>query len=522
MCMLGVNGDYLGKAPSSGYAGYTLGIGDNGIPAWIPNVPQMRNGHFHARTSPGTGINQYILKSGNGGSNAEAVTTGKYPGSIAHSTGTNTNGYAGRQYVGSAGFSLGASAGTWYYECVFRIPTLSDGTDTFAIAIGPGDSQTTADHTNGVYLRYSSATNGGKFELVTFKSGSSTKTDTGVTAAANTWYHALIVITNASSASLYLVTDGSNLGSAVATNTTNIPDSSGLVMGFNTIILKSAGTNARTLEVCYELGRRQTPFTPTEAVRWSHPGRMTMGDGAGIATGDIAAGLHLNRNTELIWNAINSPNDMHRYNAEEVLGLGGEFADSPSLGQGSSRTRRSTAGLHHGVADRVGCVRCGIPDSGPDVHRRGLGDGHLRRGVLHHDAVDRAQKHTVRLGLLGATNGSSDGIFLSIDSDADTEAQFITKAGGTSDADGHRRHDRRGHELPREDRGHQQHHGQLLPQGGRDGSGLGCGHAHDEHPERVRHAGRRNHQGGGATGRSLRVSYQTCQQRMASIGTGLG
>jgi hypothetical protein len=522
MCMLGINGDYLGKAPSTGYAGYTLAIGDDGKPAWAPNVPQMRNGHFHARTSPGTGINQYILKSGNGGSNAEAVTTGKYPGSIAHSTGTNTNGYAGRQYVGSAGFSLGASAGTWYYECVFRIPTLSDGTDTFAIAIGPGDSQTAADHTNGVYLRYSSATNGGKFELVTFKSGSSTKTDTGVTAAANTWYHALIVITNASSASLYLVTDGSNLGSAVATNTTNIPDSSGLVMGFNTIILKSAGTNARTLEVCYELGRRQTPYTPTEAVRWSHPGRMTMGDGAGIATGDSAAGLHLNRNTELIWNAINPPNDMHRYNAEEVLGLGGEFADA-IVGTGVI----ANAAIDGGFSTTVSLTASAVSDAAFRIAGRLYIDADS--GTVTYDAVffittlsTAAQKHTVRLGLLGATNGSSDGIFLSIDSDADTEAQFITKAGGTS---------------TQTDTGvtivvGTNYHVKIVVTNNTTVScylkaaGTALGSAVATHTTNLPSAyvtpGAGIIKAVGTTGRSLRVSYQTCQQRMASIGTGLG
>lgn len=520
MCMLGVNGDYVGKAPSSGYAGYTLAIGDDGKPAWIPNVPAMRNGHFQARSSPGLGIKQYILKSGNGGSNAEAVTTGKYPGSVAHSTGTNTNGYAGRQCAGATGFLLAGDTATWYYETVFRIPTLSDGTDTFAIALGSGDVTTAVDHANGFYLRYSSAANSGKFELVTAKASVRTSTDTGVAAVANTWYHALIVVTGDTSISLYLVADGSDLGSAVATNTTNIP----LVdMGLNSIILKSAGTNARTVEVCYELARRQTAFTPTAAARWSHPGRLTMGDGVGFATGDVASGLHLNRNAEAIWNAICLPCDMHRYNAEEIAGLDGDFADS-LVAAGST----GNAALDSGY---MATYSCSSVSGATDAAMRIAGRLYLDAdsGTITYEAVffvttlsTAAQKHTVRIGLPGASQGATDGVMLSIDSDADTEAQFVTLAGGSATTT---------------DTGvtigaGTYYHLKIVVTNNTTVScylkaaGTVLGAAVATHTTNIPSAyltpGGGLIKTNGTTSRSVRFAFQRCFQRMASVGTGLG
>lgn len=100
---------------------------------------------------------------------------------------------------------------------VFKINTLSDVTNTYGFAIGMTDFSGTADMTNGVYFRYSSATNSGNWQIVT--AAASVRTTTNSAVAATTGWHNAGFIMNAAGNSVEFFMDGVSLG----TITTNIP-----------------------------------------------------------------------------------------------------------------------------------------------------------------------------------------------------------------------------------------------------------------------------------------------------------
>jgi hypothetical protein len=133
---------------------------------------------------------------------------------------------------------MGKGSGITTLTTKFIIDTLSDGTDTYTLRVGFLDT-VSAESNNGIFLRYGSALNSGKFQFVTRSTGTETATDTGITVASATEYTLIIGVNSA----LNSITCTIN-GSLVATNTTTIPGK-GLGSGYGIMMLRSAGTATR-------------------------------------------------------------------------------------------------------------------------------------------------------------------------------------------------------------------------------------------------------------------------------------
>lgn len=177
-----------------------------------------------------------------------------HPGIASLTTGTTTTGYASIVSRYASGILLGG--GAWRLRAIFLVPALSDGTDTYTLHVGFGDSQVAGNPTDGIFLRYTHGTNSGKFEAVTRSNGTETATDTGVTVAIDTWYRLDIVVNeDASEVEFWLREADTGDSNLVATNTTNIPSGTGRETAVQASILKSAGTTARLAHVDYLGGR---------------------------------------------------------------------------------------------------------------------------------------------------------------------------------------------------------------------------------------------------------------------------
>lgn len=166
---------------------------------------------------------------------------GGYPGWCILQTTTNAAARAAITPVPGQGILLGY--GAWTFDTIIRVPTLSDGTETFANYIGFGDSATGVP-VDGVLFRYTHSVNSGEWECVTRANGVETASDSGVAVVAGTIARLGIVI-NAAATSVTFTIDGTT----VATNTTNIPTGAGRQTGLVWSIIKSAGTTNRRLDI---------------------------------------------------------------------------------------------------------------------------------------------------------------------------------------------------------------------------------------------------------------------------------
>lgn len=153
-------------------------------------------------------------------------------------SGTAVNGRAGVfSYNSSPGLSIRLGGGVLDLTWRFQVVTLPDGTDDFDLTIGFIDA-VNSSHTDGVYLFLSSAS--ANFRYFTRNNSTTTNTDSGLAAAAGTWYKFRAVV-NAAASSVTFTIDGANS----QTVTTNIPTGAGREVGMGAGITKTAGTTAR-------------------------------------------------------------------------------------------------------------------------------------------------------------------------------------------------------------------------------------------------------------------------------------
>lgn len=160
-------------------------------------------------------------------------------------TGTGTASSAGMTSKHTACVLFGSNEFT--HEAVFAVPTLSDGTDTATIFSGFLNGFTGAP-TNGAFFRYTHGTNSGKWQCVCIANSVETATDSGVTlaaGAADANHHRYTVVVNAAATSVAFYIDGA----LVATVTTNIPKVAGREVGYGVLIVKSAGSTARKINL---------------------------------------------------------------------------------------------------------------------------------------------------------------------------------------------------------------------------------------------------------------------------------
>jgi protein involved in polysaccharide export with SLBB domain len=163
-----------------------------------------------------------------------------HPGISSMSTGTTATGRAAIQTNNAA---IQLAGGAAVLEACIRIPSLPTVAEAFAYRIGFGDS-VSADMTDGVYFELTQAN--ANWQCATANNSTRTKVNSGVAAAANTFYRLRIEV-NADGTQALLYIDSV----LVATMTTNIPSGAGRQLGIVASIIKSAGVTSRTAEQDY-------------------------------------------------------------------------------------------------------------------------------------------------------------------------------------------------------------------------------------------------------------------------------
>lgn len=147
-----------------------------------------------------------------GGTFVNDVLDNAHPGSIAcNMAGTGTNTFRAAQCIILGG---GAITLNW----VFRIGTLSNGTNRYILRMGLGDTVSTSDQSNGVYFEYVDNVNSGQWQYKT--ASASTRTTNSSAVTVTTGWHNVQMNINAAANSVSFLVDGVSLGAAI---TTNIP-----------------------------------------------------------------------------------------------------------------------------------------------------------------------------------------------------------------------------------------------------------------------------------------------------------
>ena len=259
--------EWSGKS-SSGYSLPTASAGTLGGVKVGANLSIDGSGVLSASSSgSGSGIGSlYDWNDFLGGSNASGITSTIYTftasggglsyNSVGHlagvqgvaivSTGMGTTGYG----VLSSGLSsIDLGEGAIEYNIRINVPTVSDGTDTFAVRVGISDSSGGADPVDGAYFRYTHSANGGRWECVTRSNSVEIATDSGLsTGVGSTSFVKLRILTDPVVGNVKFYVN--NL--LVQTHTTNIPTGSARGTGLVPAgILKSAGTTSRAMYVDY-------------------------------------------------------------------------------------------------------------------------------------------------------------------------------------------------------------------------------------------------------------------------------
>jgi hypothetical protein len=181
-----------------------------------------------------------------GATSASAVAgiTG-HPGIVQLSTSTSATGAAGFG-TNDTGQSFLLGNGDYYrHESVLRIPTLSDGTNTFTVRSGLMDGVTT-DGTDGCFFKYSNGVNSGKWQGICYNNTASSTCDTTTTVVANTWYRLTVVVNSAGTSADFQVN-----GVSKCQVSAQIPTGAARQVSSNITIVKSVGTTARTVDLDY-------------------------------------------------------------------------------------------------------------------------------------------------------------------------------------------------------------------------------------------------------------------------------
>lgn len=217
-------------------------VGNSFNPA-APGIGNLRGHYYNAQagsvTAADWGDVSFAVASG---TTAATAGTSTLPGGWTIGTGSSASGasnvYLAKNLLNPTFYG---SAHIIFSTAVY-FPTLSDGTQTYTFQFGavPSPSSTTLAVNNSVCIRYGSAINSGKFEGFSRANGGGESTvDLGITVAANTLYVLTVCFDKAISEARFYV-DGVMSGRV----TGNMPN--GVAVGERAIIVKSAGTTART------------------------------------------------------------------------------------------------------------------------------------------------------------------------------------------------------------------------------------------------------------------------------------
>lgn len=186
--------------------------------------------------------------SGSGAAWTTTTSPAGRPGVQEFQTGTTTNAITGKR-VSSTSMLFGN--GRTIYKTAVRIPTLSDGTETFNVFLGWNDNGgAVGDAVDGAYFLYSSSgtyytTGGSVGKWVGRTANNSARSETAASASvvAGQWYTLMIDVNAAGSQADFYV-DGTLLGSL----NTNIPTAAGRETGLAIKVEKSLGNTSRNLD----------------------------------------------------------------------------------------------------------------------------------------------------------------------------------------------------------------------------------------------------------------------------------
>ena len=165
------------------------------------------------------------------------------PGIIGVETGTTTSGYAHMVFRPASQFLFGG--GRIVTEWSVKLPALSDASNTYTVYVGFEDSSAGSGPVDGAHFEYTHGVNSGAWQVKT--TSNSTATTTSTASTVDTSWHRYAVEINAAASSVTFYIDGTS----VATHTTNIPTGAGRETSFGFLIVKSAGTTTRYINVDY-------------------------------------------------------------------------------------------------------------------------------------------------------------------------------------------------------------------------------------------------------------------------------
>jgi hypothetical protein len=185
-----------------------------------------------------------LLEEQNGSGGAATQYTSAPPGRVGVvqlSTSTGATNYCGLIHAGNLRLDGARHRLRWDAY----IPDASDGSQTFTARVGFIDSSS-AESTDGVFFRYAHGTYSGQWQCVTRSNGTETVSDSGIAGAGGAEFQSLEIKIAELAADSYRASFNVD-GALVATHTANVPYGSGRSTSIGIMILKSAGTTARTI-----------------------------------------------------------------------------------------------------------------------------------------------------------------------------------------------------------------------------------------------------------------------------------
>ncbi len=236
-----------GKLLKSGAAGAQANVLRwlSGVPTWTNELNPTNLAMFYEDfLSPTAAFIGSASGSGGAVSGPRAsASDAAHPGAYRLETGTDTNGF-GNISSSNIDNAIKLGGGIATFESVVNLSALSNGTDTYAAAIGLASNafQNTLPAADGIYL-YADSNASANWRIRCQASSVTTDRDTGVPIA--TGWTKVAWILNSAGTSVQAYINGVAAGAPV---TTNIPTAALLFQG---IIVKSAGTTSVKFDLDY-------------------------------------------------------------------------------------------------------------------------------------------------------------------------------------------------------------------------------------------------------------------------------
>jgi hypothetical protein len=189
-----------------------------------------------------------------GGSNSVSTVSAQdgHPGILYSSTAGSATGVAG---IGMVTTNQGVVLGTHkhVFDSVILLPGLSTNSEKFEVMFGCADSRT-ATPANGVTFTYTNTQNSGAWTMNIWDNNTLTSYNSGVTVAANTWYHLRISVIVAGS---NLLVEGLINGTIYCQAVVSGPKTSSKPMSLVNHIRKTTGTAVSALWTDYVSARTE-------------------------------------------------------------------------------------------------------------------------------------------------------------------------------------------------------------------------------------------------------------------------